>query len=54
MNTITENVVCIYKGKELIAILKRDEMTGHKIIHMTSEASIEEITELINPDHTLI
>ncbi len=39
---------------KLTAILKRDEMTGHKLIHLTSEADVEDITSIINPDRTLI
>lgn len=55
MNTQTENVVCIYdEKKELIGVIKRDEVTGKKVIYATTEASVEEIEHLINPDKTLI
>lgn len=55
MTTQTENVVCVYDDKgELAAILKRDTNTGHKLVHMVKEASIDQIARLINPDHTLV
>ncbi len=55
MTTRTENVVCMYDEKgALTAILKRDETTGHKLIHLTNEADVEDITSIIDPDHTLI
>lgn len=55
MNTQTENVVCIYDDKkELIGLIKRDEVSGKKVIYTASEASVEEIESIINPDKTLI
>jgi hypothetical protein len=54
MKTTTENVVCVYDDEKLVAILKRDDESGHKVIYMTTLADVEQITELINPDHTLI
>lgn len=55
MNTITENVVCVYdENGALVALLKRDEKSGKKIVYVAAEASIEEITHLINPEKTLI
>lgn len=55
MTTRTENVVCIYDDKgKLNSILKRDEATGHKLIHLTNEADVEDITILIDPEHTMI
>lgn len=55
MNTQTENITCVYNDKcILVAIIKRDEITGKKVIYIANEASIEEIEELISPDKTVI
>lgn len=55
MTTRTESVVCIYDDqKRLVAILKRDEGTGHKIMHNTSESEVEDIVSIIEPNHSLI
>ncbi len=54
MKTQTENVLCVYEGKKLVAIIKRDEDTGHKLTYITGEADVEEIENLINPDKTLL
>lgn len=52
MTTQHEKVVCIYDEGKLVGVLKRDEITGKKIVYMTGEADIDEIATLINPEHT--
>jgi hypothetical protein len=55
MKTQTENVVCIYDQKgELTGILRRDAVSGKKVIYLTTEADTEDIERIINPDKTLI
>lgn len=55
MKTQTENVVCIYNEHDaLVALIKRDEITGKKLVHMAQEASVEDIAVLINPNHMQI
>lgn len=49
MNTQTENVLCVYDDKgAFVAVVKRDSHGGKKIVHMTTEASIEDIAHLID------
>ncbi len=54
--TQTENVVCVYdkETNRLIAIIKRDSVSGKHLIHLTTEADTSEIATLINPDHMAI
>lgn len=55
--TQTENVVCVYgEDGQLKAIVKGDQTNNstRKIIYTVEEASVEDITDLINPDKTLI
>lgn len=49
MTVTTENVVCVYEKNELIAIVKRDEVSGHKLVHVLKEASVDQIANLISP-----
>lgn len=49
MTTNVETVVCVYDAKgALAAIVKRDEKTGHKLVHVAKEASVEQIAALIS------
>lgn len=55
MDTQTENVICVYDGKRaLTALIKRDEITGKKLVYVAQEASADEIARLINPEHGAI
>lgn len=50
MTTNTEAVMCVYDDeKKLVAVIKRDETTGHKLVYMAKEASVEQIGFLISP-----
>ncbi len=53
MHTQTENVVCVYDAtKTLVAIVKREDVGGHKIVYMTKEASEDQIADLIQHKET--
>lgn len=50
IKTQIENIVCVYRGGEIIAIIKRDEKTRKKIVYKVEEAEIDDIVQLINPN----
>jgi hypothetical protein len=49
METKLESVFCVYKNKELIAIIKRDDTSKKHLVYLAEEASSEDIANLIAP-----
>lgn len=47
MNTQDESVTTIYKGEDLVAIVKRDSKTRRAVVYMVSNAKVEDIKKLI-------
>lgn len=47
MNNEKEAVASVYKDKELVAIIKRDEKSKKNIVYVVKEADIDEILGLI-------
>ena len=47
METKEEGVFAVYKGKELIAFIKRDDLSSKHLIYLAKEATSIEIAELI-------
>ena len=48
-----EGAFMVYKKKELIAIIKRDDVTGKHLVHLTKEATSDDIAELIGEVYLL-
>jgi diadenosine tetraphosphate (Ap4A) HIT family hydrolase len=49
METNEEGVRTVYKDKELIAIVKRDDHSKKHLVYMVKEATSEDIISLIAP-----
>jgi hypothetical protein len=49
METIVlkEGVHTVYQNKKLVAIIKRDDPTGHHLVYLTTEATSEDIADLL-------
>lgn len=47
METQEEGVFCIYKAKELVGIVKRDEVSKKWLVYKATEAVGEEIVAMI-------
>lgn len=48
LETKQEAVSTVYKGSELVAIVKRDEFTKKHLVYLVKDACTEDITNLIN------
>jgi len=51
METRTEGVFTIYRNKELVAIVKRDELVKKHLVYMVKEANGDDIVGLINSNN---
>lgn len=49
METIVlkEGVHTVYQKNKLVAIIKRDDPTGHHLVYLTTEATSEDIADLL-------
>jgi hypothetical protein len=47
METKLESVHCVYKKGELIAVIKRDDISRKHLVYLTKDATSEDIAELI-------
>lgn len=48
METKAEGVYTVYKDKELVAFIKRDDISGKHLIYLAKEAVSAEIAELLS------
>ena len=48
METKEEGVFTIYRAGELVAIVKRDDITKKHLVYMVRDGTGEDIVELIN------
>lgn len=49
MNTKTESATIVYGSKDVpVALIKRDEITKKNLVYMMREATVEQISGLIN------
>lgn len=43
-----EGVHTVYQNEKLVAIINREQKTGHHLVYLTTEATSEDIADLIN------
>jgi len=48
VKTNEEGVFTVYRGEDLVAVIKRDEASRKTITYLTKEACAEDIINLIN------
>lgn len=52
MNKIEEGVICIYDdAKNLLAIVKRDDVSKKHLVYLVSEATSPDIADLITQNY---
>lgn len=49
MESKLESVFCVYKNKELVAVVKRDDVSKKHLVYLAEEAKSEDIASLIAP-----
>lgn len=42
-----EGVHTVYQNDKLVAIIKREQTTGHHLVYLTSEATSSDISDLL-------
>jgi hypothetical protein len=42
-----EGVHTVYQNEKLVAIIKREQKTGHHLVYLTTEATSEDIADLL-------